>query len=207
MNDVKDEYRPRQSIRPSSAEIDERILDLTAGLLAKHGVKAMSVSMVAEASGYSKAAVFRRFKDKEHLVDAALRRCADLGKQVLLAVDGIPAGHERGRTALRAMLDLAFLWPGFIALALASIAIRERDEFDGRLGELGNALLAAFSIPTLENRTDAAPLFRALGALSALSVLTLVYSRYTDSETARGLILDTSEAALYGEPPTALFDP
>ncbi|WP_084073897.1 TetR/AcrR family transcriptional regulator [Demequina sp. NBRC 110052] len=192
-----------RTVRPTSAQIDAQMLDLTAGLLAQHGVQAMSVSMVATASGYSKAGVFRRFGDKDALVDATLRRCVQIGHEALERVEHEASPAHRQSTAARVMLDAALDWPGFIALALASITVREHDEFGGRLDELGDALLRMFDLPPLDEIDDVAPLFRALAALSSISVLSLFHRDITDTATAKKVILETAEAVLQAHPDAA----
>ncbi|MFT4306147.1 MAG: helix-turn-helix domain-containing protein [Microbacterium sp.] len=177
---------PPLRIRPTNEEIDAFVLDVTAGLLTRHGVAAASMSMIASASGYSKAAVFHRFGSKDDLVDRALARCVDLGEGVLARIDRRPPGPGRDRAALSAMRDLALERPGFIALALASVTVQERGEFSGRLDRLADAMLAMFAIPLPAERADPEPLFRALGALSALATLSLFPSRAWTRPCAQG---------------------
>lgn len=58
--------------RPRSAEVDERIITATLEVLAEVGPDAFNVEAVALRAGVGKAAIYRRYDGRDHLVAAAL---------------------------------------------------------------------------------------------------------------------------------------
>jgi AcrR family transcriptional regulator len=58
--------------RPRSAEADRAILDAALRLLYEHGYSGMSMEAVADAAGVGKTTVYRRYRDKDDLVTAAI---------------------------------------------------------------------------------------------------------------------------------------
>ncbi len=184
------------SARPSKDEIDRGILDVTAGLIARHGVRATSTQLVADAVGYSKAAIFQRFGSKEELIERALRQCVELGQDARSQVAALPAGPAKDRAGLAALIDLGMRWQGFLALAISSVTVRERGELGADLERLADAMLAMFDLERPAGANDTERLFRALGALSVVAVLGLAYADYTDDRTARGIILEAAVSTL-----------
>lgn len=184
------------NVRPDAEEIDRRILDATAGLIARHGLRATSMQLVADAVGYSKAAIFHRYGSKDELCTRALGRCIDLGRDALDEVGDLPPGAVRDRAALVAMVDRGLRWPGFLALALSSVTVRERGELGEELTGLAESMLAMFSLEAPATANDPERLFRALGALGVVGVLGLNYADYVDPARARELIVDAAEATL-----------
>ncbi|WP_199725699.1 helix-turn-helix domain-containing protein [Nocardiopsis sp. Huas11] len=59
-------------VEPTSEQIDAQIVDRAAGLFARHGFENTSVQQIADATGYSKAGVLRRFVTKDASSDAAI---------------------------------------------------------------------------------------------------------------------------------------
>lgn len=182
--------------RPTAEQIDHRVLDATAALIARHGLQVTSTQQVADAVGYSKASIFNRYGSKEQLLERALQRCVDLGVEVLARVEHLPGGAARDRSALAALLELGLRWPGFLALALASVTVRERGELGEGIGALGDALLAAFALASPAESNDPDRLLRALGSVAVVAVLGLNADRYGDEATTREVILDAAVGAL-----------
>ena len=60
--------------RPRSPEADKAILQAAIDVLHSEGYARMSMESVAEAAGVGKTTVYRRYKDKDDLVTAALER-------------------------------------------------------------------------------------------------------------------------------------
>jgi AcrR family transcriptional regulator len=58
--------------RPRSAEADRAILDAAVALLSEEGYAGLAMHAVAQRAGVSTATLYRRFRDKEELVIAAL---------------------------------------------------------------------------------------------------------------------------------------
>lgn len=188
---------PGRRVRPSRAEIDRDILDVTAGLVARRGVKDTAVQAVADQAGYSKAAVLARFGSKDQLVAAAVRQCIEQTETVLDAARAVSAGDSRDVAALAGVTDLALDRPGWAELALAGLALRRGDDVSDRLEPMGAALLAMFDIDiadaavtTLDRRA------RVTGAFGALIVLSLTYETEASAVEARPILLDVAWSAL-----------
>lgn len=60
--------------RPRDADAEERILAAALAELSRAGYRAMSIDAVARAAGVSKPTIYRRWKGKEDLATAAVRR-------------------------------------------------------------------------------------------------------------------------------------
>jgi AcrR family transcriptional regulator len=58
--------------RPRSAEADRAIMDATVALLSEVGIEQTTVSAVIARSGVARATVYRRWPNREALIDAAL---------------------------------------------------------------------------------------------------------------------------------------
>src|ERR1700758_4260779 len=54
-------------VRPRSAQADEKVLDAAAELFAERGIDATSMDAIAEASGVSKATIYKHWPDKDAL--------------------------------------------------------------------------------------------------------------------------------------------
>ncbi|RDG38198.1 TetR/AcrR family transcriptional regulator [Streptomyces corynorhini] len=181
-------FRP---VRLSSEDIDRAILDTTAGLLARRGLRDTAVQAVADATGYSKTGLLGRFPSKEALVDSALRQCVEQTRAVHAQVAQLPDGPRRDATALRGLIDLALLRRGWTELALASVPPFRDEALRERLSEIGDLLFDMFHMGTdLERRA------RVTGAIGALAVLALTYDQEATPAQARPLILATCWGAL-----------
>ncbi|GAA0420900.1 TetR family transcriptional regulator [Leifsonia naganoensis] len=182
-------------VRPSSEEIDRAILDATAGLLARKGLRDTAVQAVADATGYSKTGLLGRFPSKEVLVDAALRQCVEQTRAVHGAVADLPDGPDRDAAALRGLIDLALLRRGWTELALASVPPFRDEALEEQLAQIGDLLFDMFHMETdIERRA------RVTGAIGALAVLALTYDQEATAAQARPLILATCWGALGHEP-------
>ncbi|MFJ3385547.1 MULTISPECIES: TetR/AcrR family transcriptional regulator [unclassified Curtobacterium] len=190
--------------RQTSAEIERDLLDITAGLIARRGIKDTAVQAVADQAGYSKAAVLARFASKDALVAAAVRRCIEQTEAIRDAVTGVAAGPGRDAAALAAVTDLALERPGWAEFALAGLALRRGDDLSERLEPMGAALLGMFDIDiedaaavTLDRRA------RVTGAFGAVIVLSLTYETEASPEQARPVLLDVGWSTLGhgGAPP------
>jgi AcrR family transcriptional regulator len=62
----------RKAGRPRSTEADRSILRTTLELLAREGLRGLSVKRVAEQAGVGKTTIYRRYPSKQELVKAAL---------------------------------------------------------------------------------------------------------------------------------------
>ena len=188
---------PRSRGRQTSAEIEHDLLDITAGLIARRGIKDTAVQAVADQAGYSKAAVLARFTSKDVLVGAAVRRCIEQTEAIRDAVARGAVGAERDAAALAAVTDLALARPGWAEFALAGLALRRGDDVSERLEPMAAALLGMFGIDmahaaavTLDRRA------RVTGAFGALIVLSLTYENDASAAEARPVLLDVGWSAL-----------
>lgn len=101
--------------RPRSAEADRAIVDATLKLLYEEGYAGMSMESVAEAAGVGKTTVYRRYRDKEDLVTAAIAAMPGLNElpdsgdtraDVLELLQRVVRGKER----VQSMRLLGTLW-------------------------------------------------------------------------------------------------
>lgn len=65
--------------RPRSTSTDDRIVDATLALLREHGPSSVNVASVAARSGVARTTIYRRFRDRKDLLEAALRPVTDRG--------------------------------------------------------------------------------------------------------------------------------
>ena len=136
--------RPRsQGGRPSrveSAQLSDRILDVATALFLGDGFGATSIEAVAKRAGISKRTFYHRFRGKEVLFEAVVRRLIEKWMPPFdAALLDAPNLAETLRRAAEQMLGVA-LTPE--ALALHRIVIAEAPRFPGLariLHELGAA--------------------------------------------------------------------
>lgn len=72
---------PKRAGRPRDASIDDRVLAVAASHLAQHGYEAMSLVAIAEESGTTRQALYRRWPSKADLATAAIAALADVGRR------------------------------------------------------------------------------------------------------------------------------
>ncbi|MCS5504920.1 MULTISPECIES: TetR/AcrR family transcriptional regulator [Curtobacterium] len=168
--------RPARRARPSAEEINGGVLDITAGLIARRGIKDTAVQAVADQAGYSKAGILARFASKELLVEAALAQCTAQTEAIRAAAAAAPAGETRDAAALVGIADLALARPGWAELALAAFTLRRGDDVGVRLEPVAATLLDVFGIDMAD--ATATPLdrrARVSGAFGAIVMLALTY--------------------------------
>ncbi|GAA4685868.1 TetR/AcrR family transcriptional regulator [Frondihabitans cladoniiphilus] len=188
---------PGRGVRPSSGEIDRGILDITAGFIARRGIKDTAVQAVADQAGYSKAGILSRFGSKELLVRAAVAQAVEQTEAILALADGATPGPAKDAAALAGLTDLALARPGWAELVLAALALRRGDDVSDRLGPVAAALLGMFGID-IESAASTSLERRAAvtGAVGALIVLSLTYMTEASAEQARPHLLQTGWNAL-----------
>jgi len=189
----------KRSIRPSKEQIDSEILDVTAGLIARRGIKDTAVQAVADAAGYSKTGILNRFPSKDVLVDAAIRQCVELARAAHAKVDTVQRDTAaRDAATLVALTDLALERRGWIELVLASVPPFRDDDLIERLSEMGAIVSDMFGTGRGAD-VSLERMARVTGALGALAVLALTYENDATADVARPLILATCWGALgYG---------
>ncbi|MDN4649047.1 TetR/AcrR family transcriptional regulator [Curtobacterium sp. PsM8] len=177
---------PTSRIRPTAAEIDEAVLDITAGLLARRGVRDTSVQAVADATGYSKTGLLGRFPTKEQLVAAALDQCVRLTRDVHDGLDDVADPRDRDAAAVAGLVDLALRRRGWAELVLASVPPVADATLEPALGDVFALVSDLFRI---DADTDLPRRARVTGMLGALVVLALTHERETTAEVARPLVV------------------
>lgn len=166
--------RPRTAVdatprpgRPRRAETDRRIHDAVLQLLHDDGPGAVTVEAVAGASGVAKTTIYRRYADREDLLQAALT--------AVVGEPGEPPGTDP-RERIRWTLDLTWrqmadvLGPGGLAAVIG--------DTDRRFTDLVRSVLSPYadSLVALVRSDVAAGLLRAdLDADAAVSLLVGAY--------------------------------
>ncbi|UAJ79901.1 TetR/AcrR family transcriptional regulator [Leifsonia sp. ZF2019] len=195
--------RPPRPIRPSSAEIDEAVLDATAALVARRGARETSVQAVADATGFSKTGLLRRFPSKDVLIDASLEQCVRLTEGVHRLVGTHGTDRDQDSASIAGLVDLALSHPGWAQVMLASIPPIRDERLRPGLAQIGDLVSDMFR---LDQYTALVRRARVTGALGVLVTLALTYEAEATVETARPVIIDVSWSALgygsaEGEPP------
>ncbi|MER7506172.1 helix-turn-helix domain-containing protein [Nonomuraea pusilla] len=182
--------------RQTQQQIDDEIIDVAAALFARHGLKETSVQRIADAVGYSKSGLLRRYPSKEALQDEVVARCLAEVRGIAAAVAGLAPGPSRDREALVRLAALAVRHPGFVALILSGVSHADADagaptqaaESGGSgasLGLIADALADAFAV-TPETRF--ARRARVTGALGALAVVCVAMRGRLPHDAARHLV-------------------
>jgi AcrR family transcriptional regulator len=171
--------------RPFRQQIDDGILDQAAALFARQGFGKTSVQDIASAVGLSKAGLLHHFPTKDAIHDAVLSLAGALAERLTGQVQDLPAGPDRDRRALEAVLDVAAAHPGLVSFLL-SPAIQP-DPPTTRDDGPAAAALGVFGVDPETADTDR--LVRVIGALSALAVLTIAADHEDQSSAWRPFIL------------------
>jgi AcrR family transcriptional regulator len=191
-----------QVMRETSEQVNERLLDVAAAVFARYGFAKASVQAIADASGYSKAAILKRFTSKEGLQDrvvAQARRNIEslLEMRRAATAAGATRDHMHGeedwdRATLRAVVQLIRAHPGSGALWLSAFSLR-RDEDDMR--QMQPALAALLTIFGGDDNANPADRLRVVAALGAISVAALA-TRERPSDENDSAIVDLGLATL-----------
>ncbi|MGY1915280.1 helix-turn-helix domain-containing protein [Blastococcus sp. HT6-30] len=180
--------------RPFRQQADDGILDRAAGLFARRGFAKTSLQDIAAAVGLSKAGLLHHFPSKEALYDAVLAQAGALGERVLGQVSDLPVGAERDRRAIEILVDIAFDHPGVVALLLTPLTQDSSGRGEAEMDAAGAAALQALGVSAEAPVSERA--IRAIGALSALAVLTLAAHGQEEPATWRAAIVATCFDAL-----------
>ena len=127
--------------RVESAQLSDRILEVATKLFLDDGFGATSIESVAKHAGISKRTFYHRFRGKEELFEAVVRRLIERWMPPFdAALLNAPGLEEVLRRSAEHMLDAALTAEG---LALHRIVIAEAERFPGLariLYELGAAV-------------------------------------------------------------------
>jgi AcrR family transcriptional regulator len=114
-------------MRQTSAQIDEGILDVAAGIFATHGYAHTSVQQVADAVGYSKAGLLHRFGSKEALHRSAVSQAVQLVTNVVSQAKAVPAGREQSRRVMELFAANVLDHTGMVQLMLRAFEPTNED--------------------------------------------------------------------------------
>ena len=134
-------------MRLSSAEIDQGILDVAAGIFAQHGFAQTSVQQVADAVGYSKPGLLHRFGSKEAMFRSGYQYGVSLVEQVLTESGEIPFDENRTRRILELLCRTALQHPGLIGMLIRSFEAGDDDLLSEEMRILGYKVLALLDPP------------------------------------------------------------
>jgi AcrR family transcriptional regulator len=112
--------RGGSGVRPSSQEIDQAILEVAAETFAQHGWLGTSVQQIADATGYSKPGLLRRFPSKQDLYDKTLAATRQHAEQLLEQSPPVGAPHRR-ESLLRALIAASMTHRGTVELIIAAL--------------------------------------------------------------------------------------
>ncbi|WP_336923777.1 TetR/AcrR family transcriptional regulator [Aquipuribacter sp. SD81] len=133
----------RAPVRPSPEQIDAAILDTAAEVFARHGFAGTSVQQVADAVGYSKTGLLRRFPSKQALYDAAVEHVTTEVRALRGRLEG--QGPARRRGFLASAAAAAFARPGVVLLMIEALQEGADLPHADRLDALAHDLLAALT--------------------------------------------------------------
>ncbi|WP_380167865.1 TetR/AcrR family transcriptional regulator [Jannaschia sp. R86511] len=186
-NDIGTVRAPSRTARPSADEIDAAILDTAAEVFARHGFAGTSVQQVADAVGYSKTGLLRRFPSKQALYDAVVEHVSDqLG---VLREQTVGARRPGGGAQIvRTAASAAFAHPGAVLLMLEAMrSVTDLPHAD-RLGELAHLLVQDLTLDLADGRDQ----------LRAVLAVQLVANA--------ALLTITPEAQAFGVTPAQVHD-
>jgi len=163
--------RPTQSQGKQGRKTQARLLDAGVEALAVNGIHATRVDDVVEMAGVSHGTFYLYFANKEALIEALARRCAD---EVVELVDDLPALDVDSRAELRTWLA------DFIALyrrhGPVIRAWSERQVTDRNLARLGRRSFGRIAAALAERLPSGAsdPQLRAAALLALIERFTYV---------------------------------
>jgi AcrR family transcriptional regulator len=165
--------------RPRSPEIDARLVDATLSLLREAGPEAVNIQAVAERSGIAKTTIYRRYRNRDLLLRAAI-------ESAVTPPSSPPSADVRDRLtwALRQVREILgeVLGPGGVAALLedrepgfAGLVRKALDPYNDALVALINADAAAG---------------RLRSELDADAVVSLLMGCYLGELLRRGVVTD-----------------
>jgi TetR/AcrR family transcriptional regulator, mexJK operon transcriptional repressor len=137
--------------RVESAQLSDRILNVATKLFLGDGFGATSIEAVAKHAGISKRTFYHRFRGKEELFEAVVRRLIDRWMPPFdAALLDAPSLTEALRRSAEYMLDVALTAEG---LALHRMVVAEADRFPG-LARILHELGAAAGVERIARHLD-----------------------------------------------------
>lgn len=145
--------RSPRAVRPTPEQLDAAILDTAAEVFARHGFAGTSVQQVADAVGYSKTGLLRRFPSKQALYDGVLAHVAACVDDIVATLVAPGAAVADPRTdVLRTVTAAAFDHPGVVVLVLE--ALRPGTDLPGteHVDTLAHRLVDQLTVATADPR-------------------------------------------------------
>ncbi|MET8981860.1 helix-turn-helix domain-containing protein [Streptomyces sp. NPDC004539] len=157
----------KSNVKPTSEEIDRALIDVAAFVFAQHGFAQGTVQAIADASGYSKAAVLKRFGSKERIQDAVVDH-AERAAETLAAVGtAVPVGPERDAVLVEALVRMIGERPGMGALVVGAFWLTREAEVMDRLSVAQHTLMRAFGPDVHSDEERHVRVVAAIGAVTA----------------------------------------
>ncbi|MEU6773798.1 TetR/AcrR family transcriptional regulator [Streptomyces sp. NPDC046759] len=169
----------KSTVKLTSEEIDRALLDVAAFVFARHGFAQGPVQAIADAAGYSKAAVLKRFGSKERIQSAVVARTEEHVTRVAAAADGLPVGPRRDAALLEALVELIQEWPGTGALIVGAFWLTRDPEVLERLSRAQRTLLEAFDPRMWSDEERHVRVVSAIGAVTS-TMMANRDTRWTD---------------------------
>lgn len=153
---------------------DAQILDITAGLIAARGIQQTSVQAIADAAGYSKSGILRRFPSKDALVEGALIQVRRDASELRDCATELPVGEERDAIAICRLGDYVFRRQGFARFVTSAISSPEDEQLRSLFAPIGETLFETFGDLGAQEDWRRRRVQIAV-AISALTVVALTY--------------------------------
>ncbi|MHC5907610.1 TetR/AcrR family transcriptional regulator [Streptomyces sp. S6] len=157
----------KSNLKPTSEEIDRALIDVAAFVFAQHGFAQGTVQGIADASGYSKAAVLKRLGSKERIQDAVVAHAEDTAATLAAVAATTPVGPERDAVLVEALVRMIAERPGMGALVVGAFWLTREPEVMDRLSGAQRTLMEAFGPDALTDEVRRLRVVAAIGAVTA----------------------------------------
>ena len=155
--------RGSRPVRQTPERLDAAILDTAAEVFARHGFTSTSVQQVADAVGYSKTGLLRRFPSKQALYEAVLDHVGEMVGRLLADVD--PSKGVTPSEVLRRTTTAGFANPGTVMFLFEALDTGVDLPGSQRCRELADSHIAVLTA----GLTDPRDRLRALLALQLIA--------------------------------------
>ncbi|MDX3385888.1 helix-turn-helix domain containing protein [Streptomyces niveiscabiei] len=157
----------KSNVKPTSEEIDRALIDVAAFVFAQHGFAQGTVQAIADAAGYSKAAVLKRFGSKERIQDAVVAQAGQDASTLAGIGAAVPVGAGRDAVLVEALVEMLGERPGMGALVVGAFWLTREPEVLERLSGAQRTLMEAFDPGVWEDEERRVRVVAAIGAVTA----------------------------------------
>ncbi|GAV37491.1 TetR/AcrR family transcriptional regulator [Streptomyces acidiscabies] len=157
----------KSNVKPTSEEIDHALTDVAAFVFAQHGFAQGTVQAIADAAGYSKAAVLKRFGSKERIQDAVVTQAEQTAATLADIAAAAPVGPGRDAVLVEALVRMLGERPGMGALVVGAFWLTREPEVLERLSGAQRTLMEAFDPGVWEDEERRVRVVAAIGAVTA----------------------------------------